>query len=235
MATPSPHLRFAAEPHVRVIETLARLFQQSLKEGLSLAIPRVTLLLTNGHSLSGIVQQVEESRGDVLLATLARPSDVELMYVNQKQIVGLQVAHTPQTLDTYARFKQGDHSPTPTEVPGKLELRRQPEAIRARWAEAGLNLPLEIELDAFPMTDAARARLGAFFRDLEAVILLLFEDPLGSEALRAKVTNLVIVAGDATSVDLLNGSLQITLAVQPGDELVTFSRSKLQAAIERVL
>lgn len=241
MATPTDILvRLAPQSLAAALEELADLTRRQRAGERELHVPRATLYYPGGVVVEGVVVAFQVQTGHVVVLPLARSNDTDVVYAETRQLVALRVHHTPQSLQQTLHQRQstgiieaeGSLRPT-VQAPSNLELRRMVPAVQAAWQAAGYSATVEANWDSLPLSDNARARWAQLLSDLEKIVAQLLADPLGADALRAvRVYRLAV--GPSPEVKLSAGAVTLQVGTV-GDDLLTFSRTELQKALERVL
>jgi hypothetical protein len=222
--------RLPARSVVTVLGELAALRDRA-RSGEPLEVPTVTMLLAAGHQLTGEVIALTDPTPEdftVLLKNAGNP--LAVTYILGSAIQGVTVHLIPETVHllSFGKFRS-----LTDKVPTRLELERY---LRSLATQLSPTAPLahSIAWDEFPSSDAALQQLGDVLQDLQATLLVIQADDLGSTALQEQVQQLEIRTHVRAGVLLQAGAL--TIQVQIVDhELVALSRSDLQRAIERLL
>lgn len=219
-----------------LVEDLAQLQQRELR-GEPVRVPRVTLHLSSGRELSGMVLQLTQLRhgAAVLVRTGAQTrheAGADATYVPLSAIEALTVHEAASHAEALSR---GAPEPSSLEPPPtRLAARRAVEGHRRELTALLLqDLGWEVGIDGTPDGEPLRAlvRLSA---DVASALKATAGDELGRSAITSSLQRVVLVNGQPAGVALEEGVLRVTSPFHqgPGGQLPP---RELRAAIEKLL
>jgi hypothetical protein len=196
--------------------------------------PHVTLLLESGHSVTGALLAFANEHGErtALLHNTDGHGAYDLTYLPLRSLHALKVHLIGENLHA---LSFGALRKPLAKVPSRLENSRALQALLDQLAPM-----LEHEMsgaiawDGLPASDDALSGVAVLVDDLRGALSAVCSDPMGRDALRAKLRRIEVAAGESPGVALRDGVLVLAVALAGGD-VRALGRAELRSAIEGLL
>lgn len=196
--------------------------------GIPVVLPRMTLLLRSGRSVTGIMREILEDRheGRSVLVYVPRESGVpyeDVVIVPVGTIEAISVHDVP----AFGSLRR-DAPPTPS----LLQLRRRLSALETHLRGV-LEVPVSVALPpGVKATSAGQLRALGFLADRAREVLeALAADKVGKAALREKVQHVHLLVEDK-SVKFEGHTLTLSTGSRPVD---WYTREELEQAVQSAL
>lgn len=199
------------------------------RAGVPLYLPRATLSLRSGRTITGIVREMLEDRreGRAILLQIPREGGYS------QEDASIIPAGTIESVTIHDVVWFGELRRDSVPVPSLLELRRQLIALEARL-RAVMDAPLEVTLapGVNPASAEELRALGFLAERVREVVASLAKDEIGRTALREKVKRIQLRTDVQASIAVANGTLELASGLRP----VTWqTRQELELALQKAL
>ncbi len=145
---------------------------------------------------------------------------MDVLYAPLESVTAVMVHHLESSL---ADLSGGGVAPRPAQIPGRLVLERSARALAP---------PVVVDWAALGTDEGACAAVALALDGLALTLSELRADPLGREALEAKVQGIHLLAGAAVGLALVDRQLRLTF-LRAGTEV--FGPTDLPRAVASVL
>lgn len=210
-----------------LLHVLQRIFWRQ-QAGIPLLLPRMTLLLRSGRSVTGIMREILEDRREGRAALVYVPRESGIPYEEAVIVpVGTIEAISIQDAPAFGALRR-DAPP----IPSQLQLRRRLAALETQLRGL-LETAVTVKLSPEAPTSAADLRSLGFLTDRTREVLeALGKDKIGRAALREKVQRIHLSVGEDSSVTLADHALTLVNGRRPVDWQ---TRQELEQAVQSAL
>jgi hypothetical protein len=198
-------------------------------------LPRASLFLAGGHTVSGRVVRFEpaepaRSRDTILLHIDEAPSDFEVCYVPLEQIIAVGLRLSEADLQAFSSSR--NRIPT-SQPPTRLGLQREARDAASRWSALVHHaLTLEVDWTAWPDDESEFFALADTLTDLDRFMRAWAADDDARQAIGKAFGDVAICLGDQSAATIAEGRLTIMIG-RRANQLAPLDAAALRAAVER--
>lgn len=195
----------------------------------SSSLPRLELLLKNGHSVRGALVKAQKIEHDLLLMIHEMPEasgQGDVIFLASSEVIGLRVLNFSR-ISSY--FKQ---DLPPREI-GSLELKRSSKAIEAQL-EKYFTEKVQLQFTSETLTEKSRGEILTLLEILPAVFESLTADELGKRIVNEQIRQIEVNIAEKPETTLKDHKLTILtnhIRIQTPNE----EKQRLRIEIENLL
>ncbi len=216
----------------QILNQLSNLHDRVLS-GETIELPAVTIILSSGQSLRGIVLKLEQPTDCQDNILLLQSANQDVLYLLQSAVVGVTIHYNQENLNLLTA-ESSTYKPPQKDIVSRLDLNRQAQTLTTNLATSDIDCAIRLNWDLLPTTEPSMQVLTNSLQDLETILMDIQAETIGRIALATQVRSIELQAGTEANIRLAEQTLMLCFA-RLGNDLVPWPKARLHQTIEQHL